>query len=164
VTRNMKRVVKGLDKTMEAINLERVCLLSSPSSFPSLNSPLNPSLPSTTDLPRNGQIRGSVFRLGRTDVVRRCDGFYDGDVDTTGHADAPDAGRCQTSPNWTANYRDETFSPPEPGDARRKTIIMAQWRFSRPSNSESVTQRSCRGRDVPSVCRPPSDLYADGAF
>jgi hypothetical protein len=53
----------------------------------------------TTDLSRNGQIRGSVFRHGCTDIVHgRYDGFYDGSVDTTGprgRADAPYAGRCQ---------------------------------------------------------------------
>lgn len=86
VTGNMTSVVRGMDKAMESMNLERVSttqhqrsappfLIGQLTRYESLNQ---------TDFHRDGQVRIPVFRSRRPDIVHgRCDGVYDCHLDST---------------------------------------------------------------------------------
>ena len=88
VTSNMTSVVKGMDKAMETMNLERVRRVSPPL-FTDESNDDNPPL---ADLTRDGQIRGAVLGPRRPDVLHGGrDELHDGRVDAAGPGGLADA-------------------------------------------------------------------------
>lgn len=128
VTGNMTSVVKGMDKAMETMNLERVRPSLPPSPSPNLQSSPNSHVGVVfvvcfwTDLARDGQVRVAVRRFGRPDVLHGGrDGLDDGRVHAAGsggHAHAADGGGGQY--RATAGSRGQGGARPRPAAAHAR--------------------------------------------
>ena len=175
VTGNMTSVVKGMDKAMETMNLERVRRSHPPPLFPLptlfihltslIFAPvrlthlwLSQSIESTTtDLARDGQVRVSVLGFGRPDVVHGgCDGLDDGRVDAAGpggFVDAADGGGGKH--RAAARSRGQGGARPRPAPTRP-----SGWRGGREPRRSPTRSPACYlGLPLSAVILPYISLF-----